>query len=956
MAVRTQREKWDEFNERLLEVVDVQAECEEWGLEFTGKPVSASGFLECRAKGRDDKKPSAAVNLMTGYYKDSGPGASMPFFHLGVEYGPYNSFHECQQALAKKYKVKIPTSTKGASFHSQTRYKKWNDIYCKGLCKELGISIDTLKMCGAKMTVTKMDDVAISFDVYDSAKGFDSPQRGIVSINANGGKLRHYRGKGAPDEMLRTISSGKSGLMNKHAIANWHQAEIIYKVEGVTDMLVLQDRIPEQYRDKHLVVTNSDGCDAVTTAFHFADLARGKVVVIMHDGDEPGQFGTAGSKSGGAARWEQALKKTAKAVLNHQLFEELAPKKGPDLRDWFKEPGNDYAKLMEDIKTSKNWTQKGKDTPDGTVGVDTNERELEEHELILKSLDLIVLGHTKDGAILVFNAAACRKFTIRDIDRFTYAKQLIHIGEAAKQMIADPTDENAPEDMFDANDVRVAIAREAGGKELSRTNTIGVGIWESGGRLSAVGAGEWLSINGGIDVYNTPTIDQKIVDFGEAEEAWYNTDLLYPFLEQAKSPQWCADHLEELAFEFNKWPNHTHPMAGMVLACLCIATWAQSCWDWRPWVALTGESASGKTLLYNWIAEYFGNLCVPTGDATAAGVRNTIGNSSRIMMFDEFESSEHRTQILSMLMGSNRRGKFGQSLRSNAAQASVTNEYQLLPWFAATEMKRDKQTETNRYITFELSKRDNAEWIDILTDPDQMEILRNKSIAVAMRIVFPVKRLNAIIMKSLGNEYTRQSESYALFSAIYSVCHGLSDEEAIQFHKSMMIQLQEQTIVENEVTEQELALNAILDSHVRTTGGRTVPVSELLSEARAEKWDQDPESLLRNHGIRRVPYSELVGQSDYKRNRDRLKEHQGGSYVFFNVSASGMIRKNLLRGTEHDRKDLLTILSRLPGAFKASMRTTSVSKGVMIPAKLVGAVDSEPMPEKSDLSDDFGTI
>jgi len=951
---RTQREMWDEFNEILLETVDVETECKEWGLEFTGS-VSPSGFAECRAVDRDDKHPSAAVNVMTGYYKDLGPGASMPFFRLGVEYGPYNSYYECQQALAKKYKVKIPKSTKGSSFHSKIRYKKWSSMLCAKICKELGISESTLLMCGGKMTVTGMDDIAVSFDVYDSALGFDAPQKGVVSINAMGGKLQHYKGKGALPEMLRTISAGKSGLMNKHAIAHWHEAKVIYKVEGLTDMLVLQDQIPEDLRNTHLVVTNSDGCDAVSTAFHFADLARDKVVVVIHDGDEPGQFGVSGSRTGGAIRWEGALKKKAKAVLNLQLFETLEAKKGPDIRDWFNEDGNDYTKLADMVAKSLDWTEKGKVTPDGSVSTDTKDQNLKEHQIILRALDLIVLGHTKDGTIQVFNAAKCRKFAIKDIDRFSFARQLVHIGQAANDLIADPSNENAPEEMFDSNDVRIAIAREAGGKELSRTNTVGIGIWESGGRLSAVGAGEWLSINGGVDVYNTPTIDDKIVDFGELEEAWYDTDLLYPFLEQAKSPEFCAEHLKELAAHYDKWDNHAHPMAGTMLACLSLATWAQSVWEWRPWVALTGESASGKTLLYNWISQYFGKLCVSTSDATAAGIRNTIHNSSRILMIDEFETGEHRTQILAMLMGSNRRGNFGTSLRSNAAQASVTNEYQLLPWFAATEMKRDKQTEANRYLTFELKARANPAWIDIMDDPDDLTVLRNKSIAVIMRIWQRAKHLNSVIMRSLGAAYTRQSESYALISAIYGACNNYTEEQVIDYHNSMMEQLSEQTIVESEDTEQQLALNAILDSHIRTAGGKTVPVSELLSAERAEKWDQDPEQLLRNHGIRRMPYSSLIKQADWHKHKHQL-EDQAGSYVFFNVSSSGMIRKQLLRGTEHDRQDLTTILSRLPGAFKAMMRTTSVSKGVMVPASLCFAVDSAPAPEKSEFGEDLGEL
>ena len=90
MGRRSEKEKWQKYTEDLLDAIDIEAECKEWGLEFTGA-VSSQGFAECRAVDRADRNPSAAVNLQTGYYKDLGPGASMPFFRFAVEYGPYSN-------------------------------------------------------------------------------------------------------------------------------------------------------------------------------------------------------------------------------------------------------------------------------------------------------------------------------------------------------------------------------------------------------------------------------------------------------------------------------------------------------------------------------------------------------------------------------------------------------------------------------------------------------------------------------------------------------------------------------------------------------------------------------------------------------------------------------------------------------------------------------------------------
>ena len=945
MAELSQREKWAEYYQTVIEATDIKATAESWGVEFTGH-TSEAGWAECRAINREDQNPSAAVNLHTGYYKDLGGGPSYPFFRFGVEYGPYQTVADCCDELAKAAKLlsKKPKSRKGESFLAKMRPKPWHPVAVSGLCRELKITPKTLEMVGAGLAIVNFDDVAVTLPVYDAERGFDAPLKGTVVRSASGGKIRHYRGKGRPEEMLGNYSIGLGGIMNRHAVHHWGTAEVIYKVEGVSDMLTLQQHIPEEFLKRHLVVTNSDGADAVNTASQFATMARGKVVIIIHDHDEPGQFGSASSKQGGASRWHRECGATAKAVYNICLYpdEPLAPKKGKDLRDWFND-GHTYADLMELVRASTPYMKENL-KPDPHHQQDTETQNLDEFQAILRRLDLIVLGHSSSGAITIFNARYCRKFSINDIDRFSYNKQLIHIGEAAVELIADPTDQSAPDDLIDCNDVRVAISREACGKELSRTNTIGVGIWESQGRMVAVGAGEWIAVNGGVSKYRSPMVEDKIVDYGEAHDEWYDSELLDEYLESAKSPAWRWQHFCELREIMDRWENHLHPNAGQALAALMIATWAQSVWDWRPWVAITGESSSGKTLLFSFLGDYFGPLGIKCSGSSEAGLRNTIGSSGRILMHDEFENSPHRTAILEMLMASNRKGGFGATLRSNASQASVVSAYQLLPWFAGVEMKMDKQTEANRYITFELGNRAGMGMIHVPKDSEDMIRLRNKSIACVMRCWQQIKEYSNGILASMGGNYTRQSESYALISSVWAAMKGESLEKAIDHHNRMMLELMDDNVVEKEETEQEMLLAAIVHSQVQDRNGKRITIGSLLDVKDARSaFETNSLETLQQHGIMRFEYSRICKLKDYL-DCERSGKVLPGEYIFLDTSKSGQIVRTLLRGTSFERLNLRAILSRLPGAFKSLMRCGTPTKGVFVPvSQFIDVADGHEM-------------
>jgi len=360
-------------------------------------------------------------------------------------------------------------------------------------------------------------------------------------------------------------------------------------------------------------------------------------------------------------------------------------------------------------------------------------------------------------------------------------------------------------------------------------------------------------------------------------------------------------------------------------------------WHWRPWVAVTGESTSGKTVVMDYIAKYFGVIRFATSNTTEAGIRNNIKNDSRILMHDEFENSPHRTQILEMMMASNRAGAFGKSYRSNAAQGSVEASYELLPWFSGVEMKMDKQTEANRYILFEFGNRDGMEYVDVPLEDDYHNEIRNKSIAIVMICAPRIRELSVVLTKGMGTSYTRQGESYALSTAVYAAICGMSDEEAMKEHQELMGHL-EDTMLDAPEKEQNTMLDAILSSQVRTTQNRLTTIGTLISMGE-DKGGVDPDEELGLYGIVKYGLDEVQDMKDFKES-DFTKDED---YVFFDTAKSSMIRRQILKGTDYAAMNVTDVLARVKGAFKARARSGEMNgdgrrkqkRGVFIPASAV---------------------
>lgn len=90
--------------QQILEGLDILSEAKALGVRFAASKPSDSGWISCHAIDREDKSPSAGININStdcelGYYKDHGPTSDegMSFFDLAVALGEFPDFISAYQ-------------------------------------------------------------------------------------------------------------------------------------------------------------------------------------------------------------------------------------------------------------------------------------------------------------------------------------------------------------------------------------------------------------------------------------------------------------------------------------------------------------------------------------------------------------------------------------------------------------------------------------------------------------------------------------------------------------------------------------------------------------------------------------------------------------------------------------------------------------------------------------------
>ncbi|MCA9220406.1 MAG: hypothetical protein KDA71_08765, partial [Planctomycetales bacterium] len=286
-------------------------------------------------------------------------------------------------------------------------------------------------------------------------------------------------------------------------------------------------------------------------------------------------------------------------------------------------------------------------------------------EEICERLQIDVLGEWENGAVEIYSAVNRKIQQVRDLDRFGYARFVQLCGRPARDFINQGM-HDVP-GMVKVGDVKAAIALLAGRCRLTHKSLLGVGCWrgrdtEDNPRdeVVLVGDGEaaaWLRTAGVLEKVEHPRRGGLLLGITGAD-AWYDFDRLANHLAAAESPEWCAAVVDELADEFSRW-EWEHDTTPELLVGLVLASYVQTLWEWRPQVAITGRTNSGKSYLFETLVRLFGPIAykVTGQSSTEAGIRQGLGSSAMIPLLDEWDKSRHRAAILSMIRTAGRRDR-----------------------------------------------------------------------------------------------------------------------------------------------------------------------------------------------------------------------------------------------------------------------------------------------------------
>lgn len=919
---------WTDTLSQILESLDIQAEYKAWGVRFPDQAkASDKGWLSCHSPERDDTRPSAAIFVghgpKRGRFTDrAGTGLSLSFFDAAVRFSPqkFKDWRAARLFYARQTKTTLPRNDKSTRFDSLA-FTRFSENAARIWCiKKPPIQTISLALAGARMArypaQSPNPQSILALPVFANGDP-DADPSGWAMVNLDGGTLALYQGPGKEyrHEKVLLAKGSTPGLLNPHALRSLATAKVVWKVEGVTDLLALLSAIPEPLRGTHLVLTNSNGANEIPLPA-WLELLHGKTVNIVHDCDTPGQSG--------AARWICALASRS-TVRNVVLPFPIVDKHGQDLRDYLVD--NTYSTLLDFALA----------TPVSTPDTLPTTTVSPEQEMLAKYLSVEVLGEAHDGRIECYSSHCKKLFTIQSIGRLSYPELLQHVGEPAQQNVTEfmPKGDLPTLGKFTMPTVRNAIGMEASRVRLTDKAKLGAGLWKVDGSddIVIVNSGAAASWDGNkLRPITTPRLGTSVLDFSPSE-SWCDFAKLGRYATNISS-SFISDTYDETVALFSnwywKWPNDPH-----LITSLIMASWVQTLWSWRPLVAIAGGSDSGKSMMMEGaLSGLFGSLGLLLQKPSEAALRQAINNKACITLIDEFENDRHRAHVLELVRVSSRGGSV---FRGTADQRGRSFSLRHIVWVSSIEAGLKREADKNRFVTMDLKKPpSHLRGKFHLPSRADLNDLGIRLLACSLHLVNDCSAIaNRLKGEQIENVPGRAIESFAVPAAL---CHSASQRSTPPEEVLRWLIDQRYQDANKESDEEEL-LHDILSCQIIVGGGQTTVPSEVLTDAEARAFHRD--TLERNG---------LSFTTTRRNNQDEV------SHVFFSVAN---VQRYLLRGTRWDAGiDIESILLRCPDAQRMSPTILGKKqRGVLIPVPyLLGITKQEPpiqrklFPEKEPIN------
>lgn len=323
---------WKSIEADILSRLDIASEAEQLGVRFSASRPKANGWRECYAVDRDEKKPSAAVDVGSnngtlGKYTDlGGSGKAISFFELASRLQPaqFPDFRAARKHFAEQVGVSLPDTRapREKVKWDRTFLEPFVDIWCKN---KKGIQPDQVKRCrvsaGAwpKASPAPYRRRVLAFFAYRPGQWDKECAIQLYRIEgADFPEVKFKDGNNLSKRKAHTLSR-KDGLIVGGTVDELQSATTIWVFEGVTSMLAGAAHLPAG----HIAITSIYGANRFDPAL--AEVARGKDVIVVGDADEAGV--------NGARIRAAAFFPLAKSVKIVPLPYEVKKSHGKDVRD-----------------------------------------------------------------------------------------------------------------------------------------------------------------------------------------------------------------------------------------------------------------------------------------------------------------------------------------------------------------------------------------------------------------------------------------------------------------------------------------------------------------------------------------------------------------------------------------------------------------------------------------------
>jgi hypothetical protein len=951
--------EWKERDAETLAKLDIASEYRTLGVTFTRDTPTDKGWLACHAVDRKDGTASAAVNVgigpARGRYRDmGGEGLSLNLWEFAAKFGRFPDWRAARKHFAERAGVELPKTgdPKRPDDAVEFQHTPASTSILKGWAEDKGSTLAAVRDNGGKYArypkkATDRDSqYVVAFPAYNPPGLTDAEPSAWIIANTTGGPVILFKGKGKKPAESKTLSVGGSvgGLLGAYALRALTEekdggppVEVVWKVEGLTDMLAMHAALAASgLLGKHVVISNSQGT-LESVKPEWCHLLAGKTVYVVHDCDRPGQTG--------AGRWCYALAPLCPVVKDVRLPYPVKENHGEDLRDFLvrdKKPLSDLLVIASDapavaVKTTlrdapmfsplerseplpvgfMGLTEPGADpsatshplptlpTTTGAGGLPTGavplSRQGRDADSLLDLVGIDVLGeYTSDKSKIDVYSRFCQKVVpIDSIDHFSYRKLIQMCGDAAFMHIHDGRD--PVEGKHTMEEVRQAVAFRAGETDLSRVGMLGQGIWKTDTHFVIVNGGTAAIYDRKTHVMariTNPRLGRHTIVDLSATESWVDFAVLNDLVAKASDPAWAMAALQEAATIFSNW-NWKHPQDAWTTALLVASTFVQTTLAWRPEVAITGPSDCGKSTLMGVLTSMFGKLNLYVQKPTEAGLRQHMSNTARAVLIDEFENDLHRQKILELLRVTSQGGTV---IRGSSDQKGKTFQICHLPWMAAIESGLVKAADRNRFIILDLQAippRNRGK----VTLPGELVLndLGLKLCAVALRYSEEASR----IFKDLkGTNFEgihgRVVESFSVPASLRAAIGGCDKASAVRGLGELLAD--RSSISRQGGGDEADLMKTILDSTFHVGNGQApVSVSVVIS---------DTESYMR--------YSETLESQGIAMTEGRPGVRrpvlEGKKYVFLDMEK---VKRFLLKGTSWYPLDCEQLLLRLPGAKRA---------------------------------------